>query len=91
MACALVRCVGTDGAHRDGQSAAGKRAQRGSAAHRHRAARALHDGQAHRGRTGRCGVRIEGLAHADGLQLAQGVGDVLVVLGECVFLSPGAE
>ncbi|MEU5714086.1 MULTISPECIES: hypothetical protein [Streptomyces] len=27
-------------------------------------------------------MRIEGLAHADGLQLAQGVGDVFVVLGE---------
>ncbi|WP_186785330.1 hypothetical protein [Streptomyces misionensis] len=27
-------------------------------------------------------MRIEGLAHADGLQLAQGVGDVLVVVGE---------
>ncbi|MHC3391078.1 hypothetical protein ACLQ2E_16715 [Streptomyces lavendulocolor] len=26
-------------------------------------------------RIGRCGVRSEGLAHADGLQLAQGVGD----------------
>jgi hypothetical protein len=27
-------------------------------------------------------VCLEGLAHADGLQLVQGVGDVLVVLGE---------
>ncbi|MFC9105438.1 hypothetical protein ACFT08_31240 [Streptomyces rochei] len=27
-------------------------------------------------------VRIEGLAHADGFQLAQGFSDVLVVLGE---------
>jgi len=70
----LVRCAGTDA----GQRGAVVRALRGRGAHRHRAARALHGSEAHRVRTGRCGVRIERLAHADGLQLAQGVGDVLV-------------
>ncbi|KMS91043.1 hypothetical protein ACZ91_11800 [Streptomyces regensis] len=33
-------------------------------------------------RTGRGGVCMQGLADADGLQLAQDIGDVLVVLGE---------
>ncbi len=33
-------------------------------------------------RTGRCAVRIEGLAHGDRLQLAQDIGDFLVGRGE---------
>ncbi|MCX2924727.1 hypothetical protein [Streptomyces sp. NEAU-W12] len=36
--------------------------------------------EAHRARTGRCGVRIEGLAEADGFHPAQDAGDGLTAL-----------
>ncbi|MEW2516391.1 hypothetical protein [Streptomyces sp. NPDC046870] len=78
----LVRCGGTDGAHHDGQPV--RWFVRHAVVVRTATARRTSYTAVRRNRVriGRCGVRIEGLAHADGLQLAQGVSDVLVVLRE---------
>ncbi|WP_373287116.1 hypothetical protein [Wenjunlia tyrosinilytica] len=63
-----MRCIVRRGAHR-------VRTVVGHGAH-------YTGGGAHWVRTGRCGVRIEGLAYCDGRRLLQDFRDVLVVVGE---------